>query len=257
MLKRKPYIAFLILLIATAGASWAVWIVGRYMLYNPIERIRFDDLPPEATQEARFDFTPLNSAFVKSNKPLNPSIIPSGIPWPPQRDAAFAFITEHEAGFFAKAQTISAFDPVTDEHLQNALRDLMKIRSDDESERLALAITIYKMFGDEVKDSFFRQALYDYLTQETLLSSMDNPDAYPLRLAEVKSEFYDSKMKEASQIIERGNIDFDSNIKVKIGELKKSQDSEAMKKILEIRDYLLEKTSTIKQDSFNDTGGGD
>ena len=255
MLKRKPYIAALILVIAIAGAVWAVWIVARYMFYNPIERISFADLPREATQEAHYNFISPGPPSGKFELPFVSSPVPSGMPWPPPRDAVFSFLNGHEGDYLAKAQTMSAFDPITDEYLQNSLRELMKIRDDDEAERLALFLTLYNALVEKVKDSTFKQALYGYLAQETLRSSMDNPNVYPLRLAEVKSGFYDSKMKDASDALDNAILDFDSGIKEQIGALRENQDSETMRKILEIRDYLLEKTSAIKQDSHNGNGG--
>ena len=255
MRKRNPYIAVLTLLIALAGSAWAIWTVASYTLYNPTGRIDVRNLPPEAFQETEYSFEPIGSTIAESKPMAIIAPIPTGIPWPPSIDTVFPYLMNHEGEYASRAQTLSAFDPLSDTFLQDKLRALIQIREDDEAERLKLALSLYDEFGNEVKDALFQTALYNFLATETLKSSMDNPNVYPLRLAEVKSGFYESGMNEASQRIDRGRLSFDKAVDEQISKLRKDQEILAEGKIQDIRDYLLEKTSAIEQESPGDNGG--
>jgi len=259
MLKRKTYIAVIVFLIALAGASWAIWTIGRYMLYNPIEPVRIADLPQEALNSPSYDFAKIGFPNITGEKKAVKVQVPSGIPWPPSKDVIFPFLIEKEETYALKARTHSAFDPVKDEQLRNMLSELLKIRKEDEAARLELAGAIYNELRGTVGDSIFRAVLYEMLMRNTLRSSLENPELYPLRLAEVKSDFYNNKLDEAVIVLSRYDAAFEKAIEERLNALRNKQKEEDGSRILLIRDYLLAKTSGIESDvrNGNRAGNGD
>ena len=247
MLKRHPLIAAIMLGLAIGGTIWAVLLVGRYFLNNPIDRMTLDELPFEATAYKQIE-------LVEFKEVVNPPATTM-----PQWEAFEKFriassfenqlIISNESIYDVQAKTRSALDPFRDETLKQMLLDLIDLKSSLEGERVDLVHGLNDEYLKGVGTSLFKYVVFDQLASSTLIASMENPRDYPVRQSEVKNGFYLNLRDEASAVLQAQNELFLKKLLEGMTKLKSEQDAKKQNEIFSIRDYVLEKTKAIEQES--------
>jgi hypothetical protein len=247
MFKRHPLIAAIILGLAIGGTIWAILLVGRYFLNNPIDRMTLAELPPEATAYKQIE-------LVEFKEVVNPPAItmPQWVTSERFRIASSfdqQLVTDNESVYDVQAKTRSALDPFRDETLKQMLLDLIDLKSSLEGERVDFVHGLNDEYLKGVGTSLFKFVVFDQMASSTLIASMENPRDYPVRQSEVKSGFYLNLRDEASSVLQTQNELFLKNLLEGMAKLKNEQDTKKQNEIFSIRDYVLEKTKAIEQES--------
>lgn len=248
MFNRNTFIAAIMLGLVVGGVIWALCIALRIVFYNPVDRTRLSDLPKEATDVERFEFSPLSS----SDRSFATTLIEVPVI---DRLSVELINTEYPANskdielkYELTAETRSALDPLKDEKLRRELIDLLNMKRNFEKDRISKGREIHDEFCAKADANLFKHRLFSSLASSTIISSKNNPNLYPLRQAEAKSAFYNSKKNDIAMELEKLDNLFRESVKHNLEIMSSDQDKTANEKIVAIRDYLLEKTDAIKMD---------
>lgn len=247
MMKRHPLIAAIMLGLAIGGAIWAVLLVGRYFLNNPIDRLTLDELPFEATAYNQIQLAEFKEVAIPSS--LTMQQMESSDRFRIASSSGNALISSNESVYDVQAKTRSALDPFRDETLKQMLLGLIDLKSSLVGERVDFVRGLNDEYLDGVGTSLFKYIIFDQLSTSTLIASMENPRDYPVRQSEVKSGFYLGLRDEASLVLQTGNELFLKKLLEGMAKLKSEQDVKTQNEIFSIRDYVLEKTKAIEQES--------
>jgi hypothetical protein len=246
MLKRKTYITVIIFIITLAGSAWAIWTIIRYTFYNPMEPVKIADIPSDALTPPEYEFVAIIPPDIPPRSEIKIVMEPTLISGSHMRDIVFPILIEKEKEYSLKARTRSAFDPVKDETLRGMLRELARMKEGNAIDRFELGLMLFDELAKTAGDTYFKSYLFEMLMKDSLMSSMENPELYPLRLAEVKSDFYESKMNTALKMLTDYDSAFNAEVVQRLDVLRNKQMENEDTKILLIRDYLLGKTSAIE-----------
>ncbi|MCD6218725.1 hypothetical protein J7L05_12840 [bacterium] len=257
MYKRNPYIAAIMLGLVIGGIIWSVIFIMRYLLQNPIEKLDMADLPSEVTRFDRNEFTPFESADELACLELPDRLPPGTRQFVFRFDKGFTSLKSNEEKYTIAAETKSAIDPLRDEMLRAKLRELIDIKSEYEQSRRELATGIHGNLIEEVGTSLFKYNAYQKLASESLSYSMETTNVFPIRQAEAVSEFYESQKEYAGMKLDSFNSKFTQAVEEDIGNLKQNQDKLKEEKVMEIRDYILEKTAKIEEEIRSSNGHDD
>ena len=254
MFKRNPYIAALMLGLVIGGIIWSAVFIMRYLLHNPMEKLEMAELPSEVTQFDRKEFTPFESTDELACLDLPDRMPPGSRQFIFRHDQDFTSIKSSEEKYTIAAETKSAIDPLRDETLRAKLRDLINIKSEYEQSRRELATVIHNNLIQDVGTSLFKYDAYQKLASESLTYSMETPNVFPIKQAEAISEFYESQKEYAGMKLDGFNSKFNQAVEEDIGNLKQNQDKLKEEKVMEIRDYILDKTAKIEEEIRSSNG---
>lgn len=254
MFKRNPYIAALMLGLVIGGIIWSAIFIMRYLLHNPIEKLNMADLPSEVTRFDRKEFKPFESTDELAYLELPDKLALGTRQFVFKYDKDFTSLKSNEEKYTIAAETKSAIDPLKDETLRAKLRDLINIKAEYEQSRRELAIGIHDNLVQDVGTSLFKYGAYEKLASESLTYSMEMPNVFPIRQAEAVSEFYESQKEYAGIKLDSFNSKFAQAVEEDIHNLKQNQDQLKKEKVMEIRDYILEKTAKIEEEIRSSNG---
>lgn len=254
MFKRNPYIAALMLGLVIGGIIWSSVFIVRYLLHNPMEKLEMTDVPSDVMLFERKEFTPFESTDELACLALPDRLSPRTRQFVFRFDADFTSIISSEEKYTIAAETKSAIDPLRDETLRVKLRDLINIKSEYEQSRRKLATGIHNNLIQDVGTSLFKYNAYQKLASESLAYSMEMPNVFPIRQAEAVSEFYETRKEYAGVKLDSFNSKFTQAVEEDIGNLKQNQDKLKDEKVMEIRDYILEKTAKIEEEIRSSNG---
>ena len=245
MLKRHPIIAVLMLAIVLGFTTWAVIHVYRNIFYNPVKRLKISDVPESALQinhQQFSDFMP--SGNIKAvSVPAEFKI--EKLPWLPMISTDFLTQSSNEKAYQIAAETRSAFDPLKDDILREMLWELINLKNKQADILETEAINIHSKLSKQTGTELFEYKLYSSLASQTIESSMNQPNKYPLRQAETKSRFYLSRSDKAADNLSSYHDRFKTAMEYDLQDIRASQNEETRNKIMEIRDYLVRKTASI------------
>jgi hypothetical protein len=252
MLKRHPIIAAVMLGLAIGGTIWAVLLVGRYFLNNPIDRMTLDELPFEATAYRQIELVKFKEVVIPPAA-TRLELDTSERYWFP---SSFnnQLVISNESVYDVQAKTQSALDPFRDETLKLMLIDLIDLKNSLEGERLDYVRVLNDEYLRAVGTSLYKFIIFDRLASSTLIASMENPRDYPVRQSEVKNGFYLGLRDTASLVLQIQNDAFVKKLQEGMAKLRNEQDVKRQDEIFTIRDYVLEKTKAIEQESKGSNG---
>ncbi len=239
------------------GIVWSAIFIVRYLLHNPIEKLEMADLPDDVKQFDKKKFRDFESTdeLLLAELPV--------LPQSRRHLLAFRFndnfpaIESTEEKYTIDAETKSALDPLKDETLRTKLRDLIEIKSESGKTCRDLASKIHREFVADVGTNLFKYHTYHQMASDTLAYSMETPDVFPIRQAEVISDFYESRKDDAGLNLDTFNNRFADAVENDIENLKRDQNKLKQEKVDEIRDYILQKTADIEEEIRSSNGDVD